>query len=140
MRLKESAMSISVAVVDDSKMSRKAVIRALPEQFKENLHEAQNGQEAIQLYLDGKADVMFLDLTMPVMDGFMVLAELKKIAARNFVFVISADIQPTSQQKALELGAVKFLQKPLEAQELESVLKGVGLLWIMHLRPTMKIR
>ncbi|KJR39881.1 two-component system response regulator [Vibrio navarrensis] len=121
-------MSISVAVVDDSKMSRKAVIRALPEQFKENLHEAQNGEEAIQLYKDGKADVMFLDLTMPVMDGFMVLAELKKIAARNFVFVISADIQPTSQQKALELGAVKFLQKPLEAPELESVLKEVGLL------------
>ncbi|MFB9136172.1 response regulator [Vibrio sp. AK197] len=121
-------MSIKVTVVDDSKMSRRAVIRALPEEFTQELHEAQNGKEALELYEQGKADVMFLDLTMPEMDGFDVLAALKDKQARNFVFVISADIQPHSQQKVMELGAVRFLQKPLEADQLLDVLKEVGLL------------
>ncbi len=121
-------MGMSVTVVDDSKMSRRAVIRALPDEFKHDLHEAKNGMEAIALFEDGKADVMFLDLTMPEMDGFEVLAKLKEIQARNFVFVISADIQPQSQQKVMELGAVRFLHKPLEPEQLKVVLKEVGLL------------
>ncbi len=121
-------MAISVTVVDDSKMSRRAVIRALPEELKVNLHEANNGMEALELFKAGKADVMFLDLTMPEMDGFEVLAKLKEHQARNFVFVISADIQPYAQQKVLELGAVRFLAKPLDSQQLATVLKEVGLL------------
>jgi CheY-like chemotaxis protein len=71
---------------------------------------------------------MFLDLTMPEMDGFEVLAELKRQAARNFVFVISADIQPASQQKVMELGAVKFLKKPLDAESLKVLLHEVGII------------
>lgn len=120
--------SISVTVCDDSKMSRKAVIRAIPPELHADLHEATNGKEAIQNFSEGKADVMFLDLTMPEMDGFEVLAELKRQAARNFVFVISADIQPASQQKVMELGAVKFLKKPLDAESLKVLLHEVGII------------
>lgn len=120
--------SISITIVDDSKMSRKAVMRAIPAHLQGNVHEATNGVEALEKYQEGKADVMFLDLTMPVMDGFQVLEALKKQAARNFVFVISADIQPASQQKAMELGAVSFLKKPLDPVMLEKLLREVGLL------------
>ncbi|NIY83196.1 response regulator [Vibrio hepatarius] len=120
--------SVSITIVDDSKMSRKAVIRALPPELSDNVHEAANGLEALEKFREGKADVMFLDLTMPEMDGFEVLSELKKQAARNFVFVISADIQPASQQKVMELGAVSFLKKPLDATSLRQVLHEVGLI------------
>jgi len=109
-------------------MSRKAVIRAIPPELQADLHEATNGKEAIQNFSEGKADIMFLDLTMPEMDGFEVLAELKRQAARNFVFVISADIQPASQQKVMELGAVKFLKKPLDAESLKVLLHEVGII------------
>ena len=120
--------SISITIVDDSKMSRKAVMRALPSELHDNVHEAANGIEALEKFSEGKADVMFLDLTMPIMDGFEVLSELKKQKARNFVFVLSADIQPTSQQKVLELGAVSFLKKPLDAFMLKELLHEVGLI------------
>ncbi|MCC2524405.1 response regulator [Vibrio coralliilyticus] len=120
--------SISITIVDDSKMSRKAVMRALPPELHDNVYEATNGVEALEKFHEGKADVMFLDLTMPIMDGFEVLSELKKQAARNFVFVISADIQPTSQQKVMELGAVSFLKKPLNASMLKELLHEVGII------------
>ncbi|MCA2014572.1 response regulator [Vibrio tritonius] len=121
-------MAITVTVCDDSKLSRKAVMRALPESWDIELFEATNGQEAIERYHAGQADVMFLDLTMPVMDGFEVLSVLKEENARNFVFVISADIQPESQRMVNELGAVKFLKKPLDTNLLKTVLHEVGLL------------
>ncbi|SJL83988.1 response regulator [Vibrio palustris] len=121
-------MTIAVTVCDDSKLSRKAVIRSLPEDWDINLTEATNGQEAVECFRAGKADVLFLDLTMPIMDGFEVLKTLKEEGARNYVFVISADIQPESQRRVNELGAVRFLKKPLDMNLLRSILHEVGLL------------
>lgn len=121
-------MPITVTVADDSRMSRKAVMRALPSDWDISITEAENGLQALECYEKGLADVLFLDLTMPEMDGFGVLEALKAQGARNFVFVISADIQPYSQQRVAELGAVCFLKKPLDKDLLSVELKKVGLL------------
>ncbi|KUI99118.1 response regulator [Vibrio sp. MEBiC08052] len=121
-------MAINVTIADDSKMSRKSVMRALPERWDVSIHEASNGKEAISNYNQGLADVMFLDLTMPEMDGFQVLEYLHQIDAKTVVIVISADIQPYSQERVKQLGAASFVQKPLDPTQLEHVLHGVGLL------------
>lgn len=121
-------MAIQLTVADDSKMSRKSVIRAIPEGWDVAITEAQNGKEAIDHYNNGLADVMFLDLTMPEMDGIQVLEHLHKIDAKCLVIVISADIQPLVQQRVRELGAVTFLQKPLDPAQLKQTLNEAGLL------------
>ena len=58
-------------------------------------------------------DVMFLDLTMPELDGVGVLEALKQENINCAVFVISADVQPEMQNKVLNLGAKAFLRKPV---------------------------
>lgn len=121
-------MPIKLTVADDSKMSRKSVIRAIPEGWDVEIHEAVNGKEALLNYRNGLAEVMFLDLTMPEMDGMQVLEILHEIDAKSIVIVISADIQPLVQQRVKQLGAVEFLQKPLDPQLLEKTLHEVGLL------------
>ncbi|MDW6004379.1 response regulator [Vibrio mangrovi] len=121
-------MAINVTIADDSKMSRKSVMRALPDEWDVNIHEATNGKEAIVNYAQGLADVMFLDLTMPEMDGFQVLEHLHEIDAKSVVIVISADIQPYAQERVKQLGAASFIQKPLDPAQLKHVLHGVGLL------------
>ncbi|OXX74483.1 response regulator [Vibrio sp. V03_P4A6T147] len=121
-------MAIKITVADDSKMSRKAVMRAIPEEWDVEINEAQNGKEALVNYQNGCAEVMFLDLTMPEMDGFQVLEYLHSIDAKSIVIVISADIQPFAQQRVRELGAVTFLQKPLDPAQLKQTLHEVGLL------------
>ena len=121
-------MAISILVVDDSAMSRKLVIKALPPEWDVEVHQAGNGQEALSMYKSSKAQVMLLDLTMPVMDGFEVLESLKREGQTPFVIVISADVQPKAQERVKELGAAAFLKKPIKTEEIKQVLKDNGLL------------
>lgn len=121
-------MATPILVVDDSVMSRKLVIRALPAKWEVEIHQAANGKEALDLCRSGKASVMLLDLTMPVMDGFGVLEALKNEGLKPLVIVISADVQPKAQERVQELGAAAFLKKPVKSEEIEHVLREHGIL------------
>ncbi|MEW5790686.1 MAG: response regulator [Pseudomonadota bacterium] len=121
-------MATPVLVVDDSTISRKMVIKALPAGWNVEISQASNGMEALAAYRAGKAEVMLLDLTMPVMDGYQVLETLKREGLNCFVIVISADIQPKARERALSLGAMAFVQKPVKTEELTRILQEYGLL------------
>jgi len=109
-------------------MARKMLIKALPASWDVEISQAGNGVEAMEAYRAGKAAVMFLDLTMPVMDGYQVLEALQKEDLNSFVIVISADIQPIAQQRVKDLGAIAFVKKPVTSEVLEEVLKKYGVL------------
>ena len=120
-------MSFSVLICDDSNLARKQVLRSLPQALSENVQLATNGQEAVEVLTSQKIDVLFLDLTMPVLDGVGVLTEIKSRGIEVMVFVISADIQPEMQSKVLELGASAFLRKPVQQEVLNQQLTQYGL-------------
>lgn len=119
-------MSSSVLICDDSNMARKQVLRSLPDELSTNVKLATNGLEALDILRNEKIDVMFLDLTMPELDGLGVLQGLKDDNIECAVFVISADVQPEMQSKVLELGAKAFLRKPVQVDVLVSHLKQHG--------------
>jgi CheY-like chemotaxis protein len=104
------------------------LIKALPPSWDVEISQAGNGVEAMEAYRAGKAAVMFLDLTMPVMDGYQVLEALQSEDLNSFVIVISADIQPIAQQRVKDLGAIAFVKKPVTSEVLEEVLKKYGVL------------
>lgn len=120
-------MAVPITVVDDSKISRKMIIRALPPGWKVNITQAENGKEGLTAYREGKAEIMFLDLTMPIMDGYQLLEILQKEQLNTFVIVISADIQPEAQQRVKKLGAMAFIKKPVKTSDIENVLKEYGI-------------
>lgn len=72
---------------------------------------ANNGQEGINLIMSGDFDVVLLDMMMPVMDGFQVLAELKKLDKQPIVFVLSNLSQREDEARVLEAGARKYFIK-----------------------------
>lgn len=121
-------MAIPVLVVDDSAMSRKLIIKALPQEWDVEIHQASNGQEALDVYKTSNAQIMLLDLTMPVMDGFEVLANLQQEGQKPLVIVISADVQPKAQERVMELGAIAFLKKPIKTEEIKQVLSEHGVI------------
>lgn len=119
---------MKITVCDDSLMSRKSVIRALPEAWTAEITQCKHGLEALEACRAGLAELLFLDLTMPIMDGLEVLERLNSEALSIPVIVISADFQPKVQQQVEQLGALAFINKPLTQQKLEDTLKQVGLL------------
>lgn len=121
-------MSLAITIADDSLLSRKNVRKAVPSELDANISEASNGVEALAQVNAGNAELLFLDLQMPVLDGFGVLEALQKQNANTIVIVISADIQPLAVERVYKLGAFKFLQKPLDPTQLRAALVEVGLL------------
>ncbi|BFT31405.1 response regulator [Alteromonas sp. D210916BOD_24] len=121
-------MSISVLVTDDSKLSRRSVIRSLPQELEYEITEATNGKEAITILKENKFQLILLDLTMPEIDGVGVLEYLYEQKDSTNVIVISADFQPEKQKIVMALGAKRFLRKPLDKEELAMTLFELGYL------------
>ena len=120
-------MGLPVLVVDDSTLARRLLINALPEAWDVELTQAANGTDALAAYREGRASVMFLDLTMPGITGFDVLETVRAEGLDSFVIVVSADIQPEAKARVKALGAVAFIDKPISSAKLLPVLKEYGL-------------
>lgn len=71
-------MSIPVLICDDSALARKQMARTLPKEWDVDITFANNGAEGIDAIRAGKGEVVFLDLNMPVMDGYEVLETIQK--------------------------------------------------------------
>lgn len=111
-------MPLNVLICDDSSFARKQMARALPSGWNVSVHFAENGQLGVEEILQGHGDVVFLDLTMPIMDGYQVLETIKNEALKTKVIVVSGDIQPEAYQQVMSMGALAFIKKPCSADEL----------------------
>ena len=121
-------MAIPLLICDDSNMARKQVKKSLPADWAVDITFATNGVEGLQAIRDGKGEMVFLDLTMPELDGFGVLEAIKSESLKAVVIVISGDIQPQAKERVQALGALDFIQKPINAEKLHLTLEKFGLL------------
>lgn len=121
-------MATPLLICDDSNMARKQVARSLPEVWDVEITYATNGYEGIEAIRAGKGEIVFLDLTMPGLDGFGVLEHIRNENLKCVVIVISGDIQPEAHQRVKSLGALDFIKKPVDQEKLQNVLFNYGLL------------
>lgn len=114
-----------ILLVDDSMMSRMMIKKCLPpaEQLAYDLDEADGGRKCLELYSQSPYDLVLLDLTMPEMDGFETLEELKKIDSNAMVVVVTADIQQKAQEKVMSLGALEVVSKPPSPEKMAAVME-----------------
>ena len=83
---------------------------------------AQNGKDALSIVNEKKPHIVLLDIIMPDMSGIEILEEIKKIAPRVGVVMITAVTDEALGNKALKLGADDFITKPVDLDYLETVL------------------
>ena len=115
-------MPYKVLIVDDSKLARMSVAKALM-----NLHpdwtrlEASNADEAMTLARREAVDIALLDFNMPGRDGLALAADLRGLNTGMPLAVVSANFQEEIVNRARDVGAT-FLTKPLTEQQLRSFL------------------
>ena len=117
----------SLLVCDDSAMARKQLLRALPPEWPVEVSQATNGVEALQRIRQGGIELLLLDLTMPQLDGYGVLAGLRDEGLACKVIVVSGDVQDEAVRRVTELGALAFLKKPADATLMRETLQRLGL-------------
>lgn len=118
--------AIPLLVCDDSNMARKQLIRALPANWPFRISQAANGVEGLEAIRQGNGQVVLLDLTMPELDGFGVLAALREEGLTPEVIVVSGDVQDEAVRRAKALGARAFIKKPADPMQLAEALNALG--------------
>jgi two-component system chemotaxis response regulator CheY len=121
-------MVTPLLICDDSMMARKQVARSLPPDWEVEITYATNGLEGLAAIREGKGEMVFLDLTMPELDGYGVLEAIRAEGLNAMVIVISGDIQPNAQARVTQLGAMDFIQKPINPEKLSETLRKFGLI------------
>jgi len=122
-----------VLIVDDE-----VHIRALLEQALEELEDdydveilsASNGEEGLQIIQQEKPDLVFLDVMMPKMNGYDVCRAVKSNPelAEVKVILLTAKGQEVDKKQGLEAGALKYITKPFDPDEIfEEAKKLLGL-------------
>ncbi len=122
-------MPLKILTVDDSRIVRSMVTRAL-KNYDCVIVEAADGKLGLEAAARENPDVILLDVTMPVMDGFEMLAQLRNHPTLHAtpVVMLTAESSQENLARADQLGVSGYIPKPFkEDQILEKIRKAVPL-------------
>ncbi len=111
-----------ILVIDDSSFQRK-ILRDILESDSHSVIEAFDGEKGLEMIMDEKPNLILLDHTMPEMTGRELLHNIKDKEIGIPIIMITADIQESSRDKSLELGAIAFIGKPVDENELKKLIQ-----------------
>ena len=120
-------MNQRILIVDDSPLLRATARRAVLQAgvAPDKVREAQNGREALDALAKEPADIVLLDINMPVMDGFQFVEEKAKLPALAGVKValVTTEGNKKRLERMSQLGVEHYLRKPFEPEELRALVQ-----------------
>ncbi|OYT26281.1 MAG: two-component system response regulator [Candidatus Altiarchaeales archaeon ex4484_96] len=114
-----------ILTADDSVFMRKILIKILNKMGYEDIIEADNGDEALELYQEENPDLVLLDIVMKGKYGMDVLKELMKINPDARVIMVSAVGQESIVEEAMQIGAKNFISKPFKEEKVIEIITEV---------------
>ncbi|MGH7636687.1 MAG: hybrid sensor histidine kinase/response regulator [Gemmatimonadaceae bacterium] len=110
----------SILIVDDEEANVRLLARILARAEFTTVRTTTSSRDVMRLFDESRPDLIVLDIRMPELDGFGVLAQLReRIASTDYlpVLAITGDGSPETRQRVLMAGAKDFLEKPFETSE-----------------------
>ena len=111
-----------ILVVDDAAFMRLRAAKVLTDNGYEVV-QAENGREAVNIYLQWRPDAVLMDITMPEMDGLAALKEIRKLDPSARVAMVTAMGQQAIVMEALKAGARDFVLKPFRPERILATLQ-----------------
>ena len=104
-----------ILVVEDNEDNRRILVYRLRKIGDFEIIEAQNGLEAIEMTEKNSPDLIFMDLKMPVMDGWEATKRIRQMDGGDAVRIIALTAQAMAgdEEKALAIGCDDYLAKPV---------------------------
>lgn len=125
-KTKEKPSDYTVLLVDDSKMDRTLMHKAL-EPLGVSTLEATNGVEALEIIKsnDKEVDAVLIDIEMPKMDGYTLAGEIRKYSKyRNLPLIaVTSRTSKTDRLRGVEVGMTEYITKPYSSEYLENVVR-----------------
>ena len=116
---------LNILIVEDGR-SQREMLRDFLISEGHSVMEAENGEAAVKTVADHHFDLILLDYKMPGMDGLAVLQEVKRINHEIDVVIITAYGTIETAVEAMKAGAVNYITKPIELDELLLLIEKLG--------------
>lgn len=113
--LNELGGAVTIAIVDDDFVIRE-MVKAVLSDMGPTIREYENGRQFVDDPEAQRCDLVFLDLMMPEMDGFEVMAQMQRTGFDVPIIVLSALSQRETVVKAMKFGVTSYLIKPLQPE------------------------
>jgi CheY-like chemotaxis protein/anti-sigma regulatory factor (Ser/Thr protein kinase) len=117
--LEANQSEYKILIVDD-KVESRILLRKMLERVGFWVKEAGNGEEAIEIYKDWRPDLIWMDIRMPVMNGYEATRRIKSIAGDKPPIIIALTASAFEEQKSviLAIGCDDFVRKPFRESEI----------------------
>lgn len=110
-------------IVDDALIMRMKISEVAKRAGWDVVGQACNGQEALDMYQELKPDLVTMDMVMPDVDGLAALEAIRAVAPSAKIVMVSAVNQKDKLKRCIELGAIDFIVKPFDPEELKQFLE-----------------
>jgi PAS domain S-box-containing protein len=116
----DDILNAGILIVDDQEANVQLIEQLLGDAGYTRVSSTMRSQDVCALHRRNRYDLIILDLQMPGMDGFQVMAGLKTDDADSYLPVIVLTAQPGHKLRALQAGAKDFISKPLDLVEVKT--------------------
>jgi DNA-binding NarL/FixJ family response regulator len=119
-------MTPRLLLVDDHKLLRQGLRRAVEEAGFDVVGEAGDGEEAVRLAIELQPDLVLMDVTMPVLDGIEATRRLRHSAPEARVVILTMHGEEETIARALRAGALAYLLKDCSSDQVAETLHAVA--------------
>ena len=118
-----AALRPRVLVAEDNPSNYKLVEVLLRRDY--DLAHAVNGAEAVKLFRAQGADLVLMDINMPVLNGYEATKEIRKYSAKVPIIAVTAFAYASDEQQVMESGFDGYMPKPINARQLKAQLTDI---------------
>ena len=118
-------MSKRILIVDDSPIIHKMLRKTLETNGYQVCGDAKNGLEGYELYKQLSPDIVFMDITMPVLDGIGAVKKIFEFNSEAKIVMLTAMADEEIMDEARGLGIEVFLKKPFDDYKIVSAISSV---------------
>ena len=122
------------ALIVDDELSNRIILKALLKKSGYEVIQAVDGADAIEKFRNEGADIVFMDVMMPVMDGYQATREIKEMTGDTFIPIIflTAMTDEDALARCIEVGGDDFLTKPLSHTLLRAKIRSMERIRDLH--------
>ena len=117
---------VNVLLVDDEEVSREVSYKVLA-QFEMKVDVASSGVNAIDMVMNSDYDVVFMDLSMPIMNGLDAMREIRELEDEKYIMLpiiaMDSDAIEENKSKHIEEGFTDSIVKPMDVRKVAAILK-----------------
>lgn len=119
---------MKILLVEDNGYTRETIKKGLLSDgiaSRQEIFEAFNGLEGVNLYKKELPDIVIMDINMPELNGYEACMQILDVNPNAYVIFVSGDKSPDAHDHALRVGGIKFLSKPVQTNKINSLIQSL---------------